>query len=226
MRFLKTKKLFYKKWPFKVECNLKGSSYIKWSGADTIIDWCNGKQVSKVWWDKNRVDTKELLEFATTVKPYLDKELQVRCEGNRFNLFCKDKSLLENMIKDLDKWVISVTEPENDTDLAYLTENTPGKVLCDSYPYTEYHYKIILRENMPTNTRATFLTWLIKYDGKIKIANGSLQWMEDRKRWMQDPFIYVKDTGTLTMVLLYLGNYAKRTHEFVLRSSINTPCLH
>lgn len=228
MQFLKTNRLFYKKWPFKVECSLKGASHIKYYGVEDVIKWCNGAKVGTMlrYANATKIDTVELEKFAKTVKPFLDKELQIRCEQSRFNLFCKDKSLLENIIKDLDKWVVSVTEPESDVDLVYLTENTAGKVLCDNYPHGTYRYKITLSDKMPQDTRAMFLSWTKKYQNKMKIANSTLSWMEGNKRWIQEPFLYVEDKGTLTMVLLYLGNYTKRSHEFVLRSSINTPCLH
>lgn len=227
MRYQKTNKLFYKKWPFKVECYLKGASRVKYNGCDQVIEWCQGVYHPKhQWWEEKDLVKPLLLEFAQTVKPYLDKELQIRVEGARFNIFCKDIDLFNSIIRDFLKWITVVTEPEDDVTYEYLTDNANNKVLCDEYPWGGYRFKVVIRESMPTDARSNFAIWAFKYGGKIRIAGETLRYLQGGKRWMQDPFVYVKDEHTLTMVGLYLGNYCKRTHEYILKSSINTPCPH
>lgn len=229
MKYLKTNKLFYKKWPFKVECYLKGANRIKYNGVDSVINWCNGMYDSTRtnWhWGDNNVNKIDLLKFATSVKPYLNQELQIRVEGNHFNIFCKDQDLLENIIKDMSTWINTVHEPSGDDTYNFLLSNNGNKILCEEYPWDGYHYKVILRERMAESNKASFSNWINKYPGKIRIADSSLSWLNGKKRWMQDPFIYVKDSSTLTMVMLFLGNDCRKTHEYILRSSINTPCPH
>ena len=228
MKFLKTSRLFYKKWPFKVECYLKGASRIKYNGVEDVIDWCMGVPgIGKgLWWEDKSIDKSELLQFATAVQPYLDKEIQIRVEGAHFNIFCKDQDLLDNITHSLAAWVTAVYEPSNDDAYNYLLDNPGNKVLCEQYPWDGFQYKIILREKMPEDAKMNFLNWIQRYPGKIRIAGSSLNWIINNKRWMQDPFIYVKDQGTLTMTLLFLGNYCKKTHQYILKSSINTPCPH
>jgi hypothetical protein len=227
MRYQKTSKLFYKKWPFKVECYLKGASRVKYNGCDQVIEWCQGTHHPKhPWWEEKELIKPLLLEFAQTVKPYLDKEIQIRVEGARFNLFCKDPDLFHSAIKDFNKWITVITEPENDAECEYLLDSAKNKILCDEYPWGGYRYKVVMRESMPGESRMSFIGWLQNYRGRIRISGATLAYMLGSKRWMQDPFIYVKDDATLSMVGLYLGNYCKKTHEYILKSSINTPCQH
>jgi hypothetical protein len=229
MKYLKTNKLFYKKWPFKVECYLRGANRIKYNGIESVIGWCSGitSPPRSGWWDYDKnIDKSELLKFAHQVKPYLDKDLQIRTEGGRFNIFCKDPDLLENIIKDMSVWINTVYEPSGDDTYNFLVSNNGNKILCEEYPWDGYHYKVILRERMAESNKASFSNWINRYPGKIRIADSSLHWLNGKKRWMQDPFVYVKDSSTLTMVMLFLGNDCRKTHEYILRSSINTPCPH
>jgi hypothetical protein len=225
MRYQKTNKLFYKKWPFKVECYLRGSSRIKYNGCDQVIAWCQGQYHPRYqWWEENDLVKPLLLEFAQTVKPYLDKDLQIRVEGGRFNIFCKDIDLFHSIIRDFNKWITVVTEPEDDAVYEFLLDDARNKIICDEYPWGGYRFKVIIREKMPLDSRNNFVIWAFRYGGKIRVAGETLRYLQGGKRWMQDPFIYVKDEATLTMVGLYLGNNCKRTHEYILKSSINTPC--
>ena len=226
MRYQKTSRLFYKKWPFKIESRVRGANHIKYHGVDAVIDYCTGQPVKPGWWNAKNIDKPQLLKFARAVKPYLDKELQYRCEGSHFNIYCRDKDLLKELLKDLKPWVTQVTEPEDDISFDYLTENTGSKVLCNEYPWGIYEYKIVLRESMAPETRANFLTWCQKFPEKIKVANSSLSWLSNKKMWLQQPFVYVKDTGTCSMALLFLGKDCSKVLQYILKSSINTPCPH
>ena len=227
MQYQKTNKLFYKKWPFKVECYLKGASRVKYNGCDEVIAWCEGTHSPKhVWWEAKDIDKLELRAFAYKVKNYLEKDLQIRVENSRYNFYCKDRDLFNSLISDFSQWIKVVTEPFDDSEYQYLLDNSTNKILCDEYPWNGYRYKVVIRDTMPIDSRIQFIGWLQNYAGKIRIAGASLGFMIGSKRWMQDPFIYVKDRNTLTMVGLYLGNHCKKTHEYILKSSINTPCLH
>lgn len=229
MLYKKTNKLFYKKWPFKVACFIRGANRLKFfGGVDATIDWCNDTTATEyaTTWNRNLIDKPKLLKFAKTIKPYLEQDIQTRAEGGHFNIFCKDQDLLDSMVRDLSPWITEVYEPTEDDVYNYLLNTSGNKVVCEVYPFNGYQFKVFLKDQMSSEVKANFLTWIIKYKGKIRIADSSLLWMVGSKRWMQDPFIYVKDRSTLTMVLLFLGNDCKRTQEYILKSSINTPCPH
>ena len=228
----KTNKLFYNKWPIKVECNLQGAYKIKRLGVDRTIKWCHSELSDKSSWYNDRyIDKVELSIFATKFKnlsPNINKEnVQIRTEGNHFTFFLKDKTILEKIIDELNEWITCVTEPETTEENEFLIANGHKTVLCKHYPYGIYHYKVYIKESTPLTTREQFLTWLTKYESKINVTGvATTKWFSGQNRWGNDPFIYVEDNKTLTMVLLFLGNYIRKTQEYILRDDINIECPH
>jgi hypothetical protein len=168
----------------------------------------------------------ELEKFANSVKLLPKENIQIRCEGHRFHIFMADKNLLEEIQELFDQWIHCITAPETDKEYEFLLDNGHKKVLCKDYPYGRYHYKIYIRENTSANIRESFLKWIKKYDTKIDTANRTENWLGGSVRYIQDPYIYVEDSKTLTMTLLFLGNQVKKVQEFILRDDINTECPH
>ena len=224
---LKTNKLFYGKWPFKVECYLKGSNKITRNGHNETIEWCLRDSASKIHYHIEKdIDRGELYKFAIKVNKYSKKDVQFRTEGNTFNIYFKDQDLLKDIQQELYQWIKVVSAPESAREYQYLLEAGRSTVLCNALPYKKYQYKIIFSTKMTADQRINFLRWTENYGDKMHIAGHSLRWSLGKKPWMQDPFMYLEDNKLLSMVLLYLGSNCNRIQEFVLKSSINTPCPH
>lgn len=117
---------------------------------------------------------------------------------------------------------MEITEPKSDKDLKYLLESKSVKVIVDQFPYEKYQYKIVLKSTMKSDQRLKFNGWVDRYSDKgVYISSRATQdWLKDRKQWAQNPFIYVEDDKTRTLVELYLGSNKSSTEEFVLRSAI------
>jgi len=96
---LKSSKLFFNKWPYKVECRQAGASRIIHSGIDSCKEWCNTGKGTPFGHYNKTPDTVTFLEFINAVEPFLDRkeEVQIRVENCHFNLFCKDPSVLEEI---------------------------------------------------------------------------------------------------------------------------------
>jgi hypothetical protein len=229
LKTLETKKLFYRKYPYKVACRIQGGYYVARYGQDAVLkamEW-NKKYANNTYDYRVGGGTKlnydDLDKFANLSRKYLVRDdIRVRAEGRHFNLFSMDKDTHEQIIKDLGNWVMEVTEPKNDKDLEYLLANKSVKVIVDQFPYEHYKYKIVLKSTMKADQRVRFNGWLNKYTEKdILVSSITTQrWMDDKKQWAQNPFIYVSDDGVRTLVELYLGANKSRTEEFVLRSTI------
>jgi hypothetical protein len=220
MEQLTTKKLFYGKWPYKIECHVTGSTNITRMGVAGVKSWCNGRLA--VLSSSNGVNKSILLAFVKKIEKFYDKDLQFRAETNRFNIFCRDKVLLDKMINDLQAWVYCVTVPANDQEYEFLLENGHKKVICDDIPFKKYQYKMYIKESMLLDQREKFFNWISKYPDTIRVANATKKWLQGGRNWIQDPFIYVSDQKMMSMLLLYLGDHTKRINEFIPRSSINT----
>lgn len=201
----KSSKLYYRKWPFKIECKIAGASSITRQGLNTFV-------LSK------QIDRAKLSAFAAAVEPFLSrKDLQFRTEGVHFNLFCKDMSVLEEIDSALHPWIIKITGPTTKEELDFLLENGPKKILCDKLPKDQFKYRIYFKTKFPPDKKISFLTWADSFDDRIIVSPTSKAWLSGQRMWAQDPFAYVKDEKTLSMIGLQLTGYVKRVEQFVER---------
>ena len=219
---LKTRKLFYKKWPFKIECRLKNSSNLSRIKKKELEYWLDGEPGFS--WIHLKADRQSLKEFAVKYMTFMDEDIQVRGEGSHFNIFLKDKDLMKKIIKAMGPWIMRITEPANDEELEFLMNNSSKNVICDELPWGKYQYKVYLRTSMKPETRSKFTEWINRYDDRFLISRTTERWLLNVSTYVQDPFFYVQDSSTLAMAGLYLGNDVKRTEEFIIRSNINTSC--
>jgi hypothetical protein len=226
----KINKLYYGKWPFKIECYLPKASMIVRLGASDTRLWAKGKV--QTWQKATTYEKDEVIKFLNAIECYLDKEVQIRAEGGHFNFFCKDRALKNAIIKDTKQWLRTVHGPDTDEELEFMLSSGRKKLVCSNLPYDKYRYKLNFKTNMPINVRPKFLEWANKYNSKTAIADSTQRWLEGRTSYVQAPFMYVEDDKTLAMFGLFLGNHVRIVEEFILRSSINTsldqeiPCQH
>lgn len=219
IRKLTTKKLFYGAWPYKIATTIKGGSQIRTWGVNYVINWGTGKYNSH--YKFSNTDVENLKQFATKLKPILEKTVRVRYENNHVNIFLKDKETFELAIDSLKEFITEQWEPVNDLEMQTLMSNSK-LVIVDNYPHGIYTHKIILK-HLPLDRRQNVLEWLDKYpDDEFRVSPTSRLYLSGKRMWAQDPFILVKDPKMLTMLGLALNEYIKKTEKFILRSSINT----
>ena len=226
---LPSSKLFYNKWPYKIECYIIGAARLRWLGVKTTKDFCLDKPTPTLWsWqsnDKLSLDDKtNLLHFTNNIEPFLElkDQLQVRVEGRRYNIFCKDRVLLENIYNAVSHWVQQVSGPTTEEELNYMLDNGHRKILRDVLPKDGYKYKVYFRESWSIESRIAFAEWAAKFPDTINISNSSKKWLDSKHRWVYNPFMYVKDEKTLTMIGLFASGNVKRVEEFILRENLMT----
>ena len=219
---LKSSKLFFNKWPYKVECIQAGASRVVHSGVGLCRHWCDtGKGMRFGQYDPKILDVKKFLAFVNAIEPFLDRkeEVQIRVENSHLNLFCKDPNVLEEIDDALDQWIRKISGPTTQEELEFLLSNGHKKILCDTYPKEMYKYRVFFKSKFPTDKRSAFLTWADKYGNRIVISETSRRWLMSQRYYAQDPFMYVIDDKMLSMVGLYLSGYVKKTEEFILREN-------
>lgn len=218
MKVLQTKKLFFGKWLYKIETSTPGASLIKHWGVRNSKDYCTNPKDNRWRRHYNPADKALLLEYISAVEPFLDQNLQMRAEWDTLNFYVNDQDLYLNLKTALSKWVAGVTEPASVEDAESLKEKG-CPVLCNELPYNKFQYRIYLRYQMPAYIRLKFLAWLENYDDSIRPSKGTVKWLSSGNPYFQDPFIYVSDHNLLLMAKLFLGSYARKTEEFVLRNT-------
>ena len=226
---LSSSKLFYNKWPYKLECRVIGANRISYNGMALAKEFCLGNVQGKRTYRTRALDKDEkdnLLKFINAIEPFLElkDQLQTRADSCTYNIFCKDIVLLETIHSALKPWVRQVVGPTTDEELDFMLDNGHKKILRDVLPYREYQYKIYFKHLWPADERLSFFKWTQNYPDNIIVNYSSKRWLMGGSNWAYNPFMYVKDAKTMTMVGLKISGYVRQVDEFVLRDGINT-CL-
>lgn len=217
----KTKRLFYGKWPYKVATICEGGSYIKSLG----VTYCKTEAENGVFQGRpyQHIDNAKLADFCDRYEKISKENLKIRFEGSHVNFFTESKSQYLNIVNIMGDFVSLISEPEDDSILETL-QSDKKFVVVDTLPYRKYTNKIILK-CMPENQRKNLHNLLKKYGkDKIRISKTTESYLDGKRFYMQDPFIYVEEEKMLTILALAANGYIKKTEKFVLKSSINT-CL-
>ena len=218
----KINRLFYGKWPYKIECFLPKSSMIIRLGPEKARLWATNHPEYAGWWNVTPGQKGQVLEFLDKVEPFLNEELQIRTEGGHFNIFCKHAVLRDHIVQELEPWIVDVQGPASEEELAYMLAAGGKKIVCNKLPHQQYRYKLHFKTSMTADSRSKFLSWSKNYKERIFIAESTHKWLEGKKHWAQLPFMYVEDSKTLSMFSLFLGDNLRIIEEYVLRSSINS----
>jgi len=217
---LKSSKLFYNKWPYKISCRIHGGSKISIFGLDATRRWCNYTAKTRLPYEKD-INKSDLLAFLEAVTPFIKNEnVQIRVKSHNFNLFCKDPSILKEIDDRLHKWILQIEGPTTQEEYDFLLENGYKKILVDNLPKDRYQYRIYFKPSYSLENRFNFLTWTKNYGDKINISTCTRRWFEGGKPWMQDPFMYVIDTQMLSMIGLFASGSVKKIEEFIPRNTI------
>lgn len=220
-----TSKLFYNKWPYKILCIVTESWRIKRLGLKKTLDYCYNPD--NVFYSNRFRGSPQviinLLKFTHAMEPFLSKEIQIRSEGNLFNIYCRNTELYNEMISKLDEFISEIHEPINNHEFDYMINNSAKKILCNQFPHKKYQYRIWIKSSFDNELKLKFSQWILNYNNNIMVSTHTHNWlMLNSRYWIPQPSIYVKDSSTLSMVGLFLGNNVQKVEEFVLRSSINT----
>lgn len=211
---LKTHKLFYGKYPYKITTRIKDGHWFRHIKVDRIaslgFDPLTQKSMSR-----------ELIDYSKALLTIGNVEYKFRVERSTTSLFLKNKDDFEKTIKALEIYITSTTEPEDEYVLDTISSNKKF-VVCKDLPYGKYTHKVIFKQ-MPPNIRASLFEWAKKYDeDKIYMSGNTESYLSGKKQWCWDPFIYVGDEKMLMMLGLSAQGYIRKTEEFIPRSSINT----
>jgi hypothetical protein len=219
MKVSPTTRLFYGKYPYKIETKIKGASLVqRWDTAQ-LRKYCTGEFKPLMYGSWSSADKSILGKYIDAAKDIFDLEFKTRAENNTLSFFIADADVYENVKKSLADWIVAVTEPANEKDLESFKDKK-STVLCDQLPHGLYKHKIYLRERMPLHTRQKFASWIKNYGETIRSPRNTTYWLSGEKRYIQGPFIYVANSQQFTLVGMFLGEYIQKTEEFVLRNTV------
>lgn len=218
MKVHKTNKLFYKKYPYKIELSCKGAEFVKRFGHADTVDMCEGKITSYTFRNFTNLQKQKLIEFSTVVTPVLAAGHKVRVEMNSMSFYLLDGATCDLLIKELESYIRSITIPDSNEDLEKLYSKN-HIVICNRLPHNNYEYKLMLKEFLSEKAKESLVNWIINAGDDVSVPGKTNNWLRGGRTWVYDPFIYVKSSKHLTMLSLILGDSIKRIYEYVLRDT-------
>jgi len=217
----KTNKLFYGKFPYKVNAYCKGINFLRLRDYEWILERTQGTSPYVTIASTHNVDRDNLRRFIILAHPYFDS-FRSRLENNAVSFFLETKEQFDEVCKVLHDFITYVSEPESDYALEYL-QSKEKIVLCDRYPHDLYRYKVSFR-SLNENQKQKLLTWSKNYkETQVKFSKMSIEALERPVTYYWDNvFCHLDDIKHLTFLYLLIGSSIKKVEQFVLRSSINT----
>jgi hypothetical protein len=230
MKLLPTEKLFYNKYPYKVECKVPHAGclgYDRHGFTYAILEKFKNKDSNiKVAMypgiNITAVNNPQFKKFAKAVEQYVQQQreldIKIRTEGKTFSLFCADEKIINDLVKRVPDYIDTIYRPKDNESLEFLLNNN-RKVLVNALPYEQYQYKITLRESIPSTDKERFWKWV---NGKehYHISKQTIRFLSGQSWYVQNPFFYCKTQGDTSMAALFLGTNIKHIQEFVVTGTL------
>jgi len=212
---LKTNRLFYGKYPYKISCNFGTRREVTYNISRLRHEPQILPQILK---RKHSLELKNILQKFQPI--YQDKNSHIRIEHPCVNVFLQNKEEYDNVYNRLKEHVVSVTEPASDIELNVISDKK--RILCDKLPRGKYQFKVCYKGNTPFDIKKNICTWVNKNQDKVFLTPGNLSFFKTINFSFHSQYIYVTDSKTLLMLSLISNAYISDVHEYIVRSSINT----
>jgi hypothetical protein len=219
----KTKKLFFKKWLYKITVSFSKANYIKRYSSD-YLEMISKDKRGFYFANFDKTDAKRVLALKNKISEWQSEyEFQTRSEGDGLSFFTNTVDFLDVIKSHFDKKIIEIVEPE-DAQSLNLLKNNVNVVICEKLPKNNFRYRIYLngKYSFPADLSQSFYKWCEKYESKISIPYGlkyNLRSQRDFRPY--GSYFYTSDDKILSMALMFLGKHIQNTEKFVLKSEIN-----
>jgi len=219
---LKTNKLFYGEWPYRISTAVAGATLLRARGIQYLKKWCISPSINSHWAKRKNIDTVLLYNYMSILEHYIALGVKLRIEHDQINIFVKDPELYQEIARELEDYVINVSEPADIDELEIMASDNKI-VLCNHIPKKKYQYRVVFKD-MEANEAANILAWAEKYNEDcIGIPSGTRRYFStgERSFWPSACYFYARDRSMVMMITLAATGKIRKVEEFVPRSSIN-----
>lgn len=213
VKLLKTNKLFYGQWPYRVEVQCTGVALLARYTLDEAVAIAERRNQSKY---SLKINISLLKTIGKALAPVLRKNYKIRAEGPRIHFYLEKEDDVDFIVKHLKPYVSKIHKPASSTELTTL-EDKINTVLCDSFPHGEFRYKITLQYKTPSSVKETFLKWTEQFPGAVRFTPLTKDWLVGGRKYVYSPYFYIKDESFLAMTGLFLGSNIKKTEFYIKR---------
>jgi len=240
-----TRKLFYKKFPYKATINLKEAGFIRYANrkdlerlfiADCYEQWGGvrfgfdnqystwvrkdrfiNNRNERIWNSRFRLFA--LYKWLETNRKEYPNDINIRNEGDSFSIFTTYKDVWDNFVAEFKDNIVDIVWPKDKVHEQYLLAN-PDNIICKNLPYGKYRYKINLKTRHEGNLKG-LRVWIKNYDGEIQVAESLLNDLERGYTYLENRGLYVADSGMITLIQMYLGNNVRSITQYITDDEID-----
>lgn len=225
-----TRKLFYKKYLYRLELTAYGSQCIN---ATTDIDESlrlrnltyreinyGGSWKARMREQIKRADP-EWLNYLKKFKQTVSFDCNIRVEEPKVQIYSNSPSDLENFIKqipgDYVKYISGISIPKNDQELSLLQA---GKLIVKKDP--KYPYKIIFRDGKyDLDTKNHIINYLDSLDDIVRVPEHCRSMLLKSYSGIWECYVYSKDSDIVTFLQLIDPKLIRSIIEMATIEDIN-----
>lgn len=227
MKHITTKKLFYKKYPYKIVFSIRGAwmlgrlGLIKNENINIIVK--KNTWVSPIFSRAGISDIDKLMKFIGLITPFLNFEsIKHRSEYNTVSLFLENSNLIPNIKQALGEFIKEIWQPTDDSTSQFLKENI-NTIICKKLPFNLYTHKVSIRQTLSDEHKQSFYNWAVnknKTEVSLKFPNSFVEYLTGERLWTGSNYFYLKDENDLIFLSLILDKHILKIEKYQIEKGI------
>ncbi len=229
-KYCKTKKLFYKKYSYKIVFTVYCAWRIsrtglinakKWAADPTLVaepSWYS--VIDKV---KNIKDSKKsLYQFICLFEKYINDENAIYSASyDRVIVYFSDNTLLEKFETNMSDYIKEVWKPA-DTDISNYLENNVNVVVCNKLPFNQFQCKVYLKHMLPASVKENLYNWYLNSVeiGNVKMSKSLELYISNNKNYMSTNYFYIKNEDDILLVTMLLDKFISKVEKYKIENNI------
>ena len=215
-----TKKLFYNKWIYKIGLNIQGCAVLRMKSGQALEDFLSelpfsfpavkysGSLQARAMNSKNT-----LIKLNFLLQSYEKKTYSTRIEGDFFDVYTNNKTIISEIQEEFDKYVRLISKPKvKNIDLLLKNEHS---IFVRSLPKEKYEYRVYLKPHrVDQDKKSSFLSWLETQGDATSISPSLADWFTKCSMNWDRRYILVDNDKTLLMIKLHTPDAVGTVYKY------------
>lgn len=230
MKYHTTKKLFYKKYPYKIVFSVPGAWKLKRLGITGTKKWLYGNTNITTWmsplFDRVRLtktDKESLYKFINLIEPFLAiNSIKYRIEYRTFSIYLENSDIIPNIEKTLQEYITQLWKPADTSTANFLKEHV-NTIMCKKLPFDTYNYKISVRQTLSDDTKQSFYNWVVnknQQESILKLPDSFIEYLNGERLWTGSNYFYLKEESDLIFISLLLDKHILKVEKYQIEKNI------
>lgn len=232
-------RLFYRKYPYKVNIYTKGATAIRQGmkyllSLPSMTKAISTGQVTpgiySSWGAREMFSTNERIENRSKlikigIVVLNMPDVKLRIEGNYCSVFTESKETVYKLIEELDSFIAEITMPESSEAADFLLNN-PKHIIVSSLPKGNMRFRVHVgtKNKLSREHGLNFLAWADKLGtDSVYIPPGlrnDLAGHTYAMSYVYGRYFYLKDERLVSLAQLFLPDHISRMDRYICQSEI------